>query len=149
MSEGNRTNIASGSLWEPLRGYSRAVKVGNSIFISGTTAVDDKGEVVAAGDAYEQTRYVIQKVRDILTLSGFQLSDVVRTRLFITNMAKWDEYAKAHREAFENIRPASSIVQVTKLVDPRLTIEMEIDAIGGCESVESIVLPSRRGAQRT
>ncbi|MBN8549209.1 MAG: RidA family protein [Deltaproteobacteria bacterium] len=148
MKENVRYNIASGSHWEPLRGYSRAVKVGNSVFISGTTAVDEKGEVVAAGDAYEQTRYIIQKVRDVLAMTGLELSDVVRTRLFVTNMAKWDEYARAHREAFENIRPASSIVQVTKLVDPRLMIEMEIDAVGGSQGVENIVLVPRRGAAR-
>lgn len=148
MKETIRYNIASGSLWEPLRGYSRAVKIGNALYISGTTAVDEKGDVVAVGDAYEQTRYVIQKVRDVLALSGLELSDVVRTRLFITNMAKWDEYARAHREAFENIRPASSIVQVMKLVDPRLTIEMEVDAVGGCEGVENLVL-ARRGAGRS
>ncbi|MBN8548341.1 MAG: RidA family protein [Deltaproteobacteria bacterium] len=148
MKENVRYNFASGSHWEPLRGYSRAVKIGNSVFISGTTAVDEKGEVVAAGDAYEQTRYIIQKVRDVLAMTELELSDVVRTRLFVTNMAKWDEYARAHREAFENIRPASSIVQVTKLVDPRLMIEMEIDAVGGSQGVENIVLAPRRGAAR-
>lgn len=140
-----RHNIASGSIWEPLRGYSRAVKAGNHLFISGTTAVDGRGEVVAAGDAYEQTKFVIQKIRDILALAGFEMTDVVRTRLFVTNMAKWEDYAKAHREAFESVRPASSIVQVTKLVDPRLTIEMEVDAILGCELKESMILAPRRG----
>ena len=148
MKDSVRCNIASGSHWEPLRGYSRAVKVGDSVYISGTTSVDEKGEVVAVGDAYEQTRFIIQKVRDILALAGLELSDVVRTRLFVTNMAKWDEYARAHREAFENIRPASSIVQVSKLVDPRLTIEMEVEAVGGTTSVENLVLAPRRGVAR-
>lgn len=145
MKDNIRYNIASGSVWEPLRGYSRAVKVGKALYISGTTAVDEKGDVVAAGDAYEQTRYIINTVRDVLAMCGFELSDVIRTRLYITNMAKWDDYARAHREAFENIRPASSIVQVSKLVDPRLTIEMEVDAVGGAEGIENVALV-RRGA---
>lgn len=144
-----RVNIASGSLWEPLRGYSRAVRVGDHLYVSGTTAVDDRGEVVAAGNAYEQTRYIIQKLRNILAFAGFQMSDVVRTRLFVTSMATWDDYALAHREAFENIRPASSIVQVSRLVDPRLVIELEADAIAGCKLADSVMLPSQRGTART
>ena len=96
--------------------------------------------VVGAGDAYEQTRYVISVVRRILAAANFKMSDVVRTRLYITNMGKWDEYARAHREAFEKIRPASSIVQVTKLVDPRLMLEMEVDAVKGCELIESVTV---------
>jgi enamine deaminase RidA (YjgF/YER057c/UK114 family) len=132
-----RWNISSGLAWEPLRGYSRAVRAGNQLFISGTTAIDAKGEVIASGNPYEQTKYIIAKCKDVLATAGFVLSDVVRTRLFITQMTSWDEYARAHREAFGEIRPASGIVQVTKLVDPRLTIEMEMDAILGCELVDN------------
>lgn len=132
-----RINFSSKSVWEPLRGYSRAVQVGDHLFISGTTAVDAKGEVVAAHEPYEQTRFVINRVRDILSAAGFRMSDVVRTRLFVTNLSNWEDYAKAHRDAFETIRPASSIVQVARLVDPRLTIEMEVEAIKGLELVES------------
>ena len=135
-----RVNFASRSPWEPLRGYSRAVRVGEVLYVSGTTAIADGGAVVGAGDAYEQTRYVISILRKILASAGFKMSDVVRTRLYITNMAKWDEYARAHREVFEKIRPASSIVQVTKLVDPRLMLEMEAEAVRGCELVESLTI---------
>jgi enamine deaminase RidA (YjgF/YER057c/UK114 family) len=113
------------------------VRAGNQLFISGTTAIDAKGEVIASGNPYEQTKYIIAKCKDVLATAGFVLSDVVRTRLFITQMTSWDEYARAHREAFGEIRPASGIVQVTKLVDPRLTIEMEMDAILGCELVDN------------
>jgi enamine deaminase RidA (YjgF/YER057c/UK114 family) len=132
-----RVNIASGSPWEPLRGYSRAVRVEDRMFISGTTAMTANGEVMGPGDAYEQSRYVIKVIKDVLATEGFSLLDVVRTRLFVTNIGKWEEYARAHSEAFDNVRPASSIVQVTRLVDPRLLIEMEVDAIIGCQATRN------------
>ena len=128
-SSKQRVNIASDSVWANLRGYSRAVRVGNTLFISGTTATNKEGDVIAPYDAYEQTQVVIAKVRNALEEAGFTLNDVVRTRLFVTNLAKWDDYARAHREAFERVRPASSIVEVSRLVDPRLMIEMEVDAV--------------------
>jgi enamine deaminase RidA (YjgF/YER057c/UK114 family) len=135
-----RTNILSGSPMEPLRGYSRAVVAGDSIWISGTTAMTAKGDIVAPGDAYEQTKAVLSSVKAILAKAGFQLSDVVRTRLFVTNISKWEDYARAHREVFEKIRPASSMVQVVKLVDTRLMIEMEVDAVRGFSDIEQITL---------
>jgi enamine deaminase RidA (YjgF/YER057c/UK114 family) len=136
-----RINFLTRSPWEPLRGYARAVQVGDHLFISGTTAIADGGAVVAAGDAYEQTRYVLAVLRKILKAAGFAMSDVVRTRLYVTNMGKWDEYARAHREVFEKVRPASSIVQVMKLVDPRLMLELEAEAIKGCTIVDSVSVP--------
>lgn len=126
-----RTNILSRSPFEPLRGYSRAVQVGDQLFVSGTTAMNYKGEVTAPGDAYEQTKTVLSSIKTILTSRGFSMQDVVRTRLFVTNMSKWEDYARAHREVFETVRPASSMVQVVKLVDPRLVVELEVDAIRG------------------
>jgi enamine deaminase RidA (YjgF/YER057c/UK114 family) len=138
--EATRTNYLSGSPLEPLRGYARAVRLGESLWISGTTAMTSKGEVIAPNDAYEQTRYVLQTVRTILSTAGFRMEDVVRTRLFVTNISYWEDYAEAHREAFEKIRPASSMVQVTKLVDPRLTIEMEIEAVKGGRQAETVAL---------
>lgn len=135
-----RINIASGSPWEPLRGYSRAVRVGDHLYISGTTAMSPNGEVMGQADAYEQTRYVIKVIKEILSLSGYSLGDVIRTRLFVTNITKWEEYARAHSEAFDVVRPASSIVQVSRLVDPRLLIEMEVDALLGCKLVKNIKL---------
>lgn len=133
-----RQNIASGSAWEPLRGYSRAVRLGDSIYVSGTTAVDKKGEVVGMGDPYKQTKYVIRVIAQVLKSQNFKLTDVVRTRLYVTDISKWEEYARAHREAFENVRPASSIVQVSKLTDPRLMIEMEAEALRGSEMLDSV-----------
>jgi enamine deaminase RidA (YjgF/YER057c/UK114 family) len=128
-----RTNIASGSPWEPLRGFSRAVRVGDHLYISGTTALAATGEVIGGEDPYLQTKYVIELVKQILTREGFSMTDVVRTRLSVTNIGKWDDYARAHREAFEQTRPASSIVQVSRLVDPRLLVELEADAVLGCD----------------
>lgn len=142
LSDNERINIASGSPWEPLRGYSRAVRVGDHLYVSGTTAMNSEGEVIGQGDAYEQTRYIIKVIRDVLATQGFALNDVVRTRLFVTNISKWEEYARGHSEAFDSIRPASSIVQVTRLVDPRLLLEMEVEAVLGCKLLRSIKIPT-------
>ena len=132
-----RTNILSGSPLEPLRGYSRAVQVGDHLAISGTTAMNSKGEVVGSGEPYEQTKYILGIIKTILSSRGFHVSDVIRTRLFVTNIARWKDYARAHREVFEAIRPASSMVQVVKLVDPRLVVEIEVDAVRGASTAES------------
>ena len=132
-----RYNYSSGLAWEPLRGYSRAVRVGDHLYISGTTAIDAQGEVIAPGDPYKQTKFIIGRCKEILSAAGFALTDVVRTRLFVTQLSSWDDYARAHRAAFGEIRPASSIVQVVKLVDPRLVIELEMDAFLNCELVEN------------
>lgn len=136
-TEAIRTNILSGSPFEPLRGYSRAVQIGDRLLISGTTAMNSKGHVASPGEPYDQTKYVLGIVKSILTSRGFQLSDVVRTRLFVTNISRWEDYARAHREVFEQIRPASSMVQVVKLVDPRLVVEIEVDAMRGMSEIES------------
>jgi len=136
--EFTRTVLLSGSSLEPLRGYSRAVQIGNSIFVSGTTALTSRGEVTAPGDSYEQTKYALGVIRNLLVSRGFSLEDVTRTRLFVTNIGRWDDYAKAHREFFEKIRPASSMVQVVKLVDPRLTVEIEVEAVRGAGKIEVV-----------
>ena len=135
-----RINISTGSPFEPLRGYSRAVQQGDMLFISGTTALNAMGDVVAPGEPYAQTIAILNKVRTILTSRNFAVSDVVRTRIFVTNIVKWEDYARAHSDFFEKIRPASSLVQVTKLVDPRLVVEIEVDAIRGASSVENVAL---------
>lgn len=139
-AETPRTNLLSRSPFEPLRGYSRAVQVGDALYISGTTAMNYKGDVTAPGDAYEQTKTILQSVKTILAARGFSIHDVVRTRLFVTNISKWEDYARAHREVFENVRPASSMVQVSKLVDPRLCVELEVDAIKGLSAQESVAI---------
>lgn len=135
-SEVTRFNLASGSPLEPLRGFSRAVQVGDSVWISGTTAMTSQGDVVCPGDPYEQTKHILSVVKTILGARAFRMEDVVRTRLYVTNIARWEDYARAHREVFHAIRPASSLVQVMKLVDPRLVIEMEVDAVRGAVSTE-------------
>lgn len=131
-----RTNLFTKSPWEPLRGYSRAVVVGDQMFISGTTAMKLDGSVVGIGDAYRQTAFVLGLVKQILARKNFSLSDVVLTRLMVTHIGEWDKYARAHREVFEKIRPASSIVQVAKLFDPRLMIELEVQAVRGAQQAE-------------
>lgn len=146
MAEFEKTLISSGLSWEPLRGYSRAVIAGNTMYISGTTAMDEKGDVVAAGDPYEQTKYILHSIKNILQRSGFQIGDVVRTRLFVTNLLKWEDYARAHREVFENVRPASSIVQVVRLTDPRLLIEIEAEAVKGAgQNVQYVEIKPTHG----
>jgi enamine deaminase RidA (YjgF/YER057c/UK114 family) len=135
-----RINIASGSPFEPLRGYSRAVQVGNALYISGTTAMNAQGDVVAPGDPYQQTKHILSSVKTILASRDFKITDVIRTRLFVTNIARWDDYARAHREVFEHVRPASSLVQVVKLVDPRLVIEIEIEALRGASEATSVTI---------
>jgi enamine deaminase RidA (YjgF/YER057c/UK114 family) len=137
----DRVNFATTSPFEPLRGFSRAVLVGDRLLISGTTALSHSGEVVGVGDAYVQTKTILNKVRRILNTAGFTIHDVVRTRLFVTNMGSWKDYARAHRDAFEKVRPASSIVQVAKLVDPRLLVELEVEAIRGATVVRDIAIP--------
>ncbi len=99
-----------------------------------------QGDVVAPGDAYLQTKSVLQSIKAILASRNFLISDVVRTRLFVTNISRWEDYARAHREVFENIRPASSLVQVAKLVDPRLVVEIEVDAIRGASDSQSVAV---------
>jgi enamine deaminase RidA (YjgF/YER057c/UK114 family) len=136
----SRINIASGGPWEPLRAFSRAVIVGETVYISGTTALTSSGEVVGEDNPYEQTRYVLERIRAVLQSQEFMLADVVRTRIFITDMTRYDEYARAHREFFDKIRPASSIVEVKRLVDRRLLVELEVDAVRGSGASAQTVL---------
>ncbi len=124
-----RKNIKSGAPWEPLVGYSRAVRVGNFVAVSGTAAVGDDGEVIGAGDVYVQAQHCIQVIRAALEQAGGGLEHVVRTRIFVTNIELWSEIARAHQEAFAEIAPATSMVEVTRLIDPEMLVEIEADAI--------------------
>jgi enamine deaminase RidA (YjgF/YER057c/UK114 family) len=124
-----RTNHASGAKWESFAGYSRAVRVGPFIQVAGTTAWDEKGEVVGVGDTYAQTVQVLRNIDRALGTAGASLKDVVRTRAFVTNIDEWQEVARAHGEVFGDIRPAMTMVQVSRLIDPRMRIEIEADAI--------------------
>lgn len=132
-----RINYSSGLAWEPLRGYSRAVLVGETLYISGTTAVTESGDVIGIGDAYIQTKQVIRTARQVLRKAGFTIEEVVRTRMYVSDISKWSKYARAHREVFERVRPASSIVEVSALMDPRIMIEMEFEAVRGAQPVET------------
>ena len=124
-----RKNISSGAIWERTVGYSRAVKVGPFIYVSGTTAVGENGEIVGEGDVYAQTKRIFEIIEKALNEAGAALKHVVRTRMFITDIEQWEQAGKAHGEIFGDIRPAATMVEVTALVDSRLLIEIEVDAV--------------------
>ena len=124
-----RTNYSSGAKWEEIVGYSRAVRVGNMIEVTGTVAVDDDGNVSGGQDPYAQTKFVIQKIEKVLNTAGASLKDVVRTRMFVTDISKWEDYGKAHGEFFKDIKPCTSMIEISALIDPAFLIEIEATAI--------------------
>ena len=124
-----RRNISSGAPWEKTVGYSRAVRVGSVIEVAGTVAVDESGQVVGAGDPYRQAQYALQKIGRALAEAGAGFGDVIRTRLFVTDISRWEEVGRAHGEVFRDIRPASTLVQVASLVRPDLLVEIEATAV--------------------
>lgn len=123
-----RTNYSTGAKWEDIVGYCRAVKIGNTLEVSGTVATEGS-DVVAKGDFYGQTKFIIEKIEKVLKQAGFELKDVVRTRTFVTDISQWEAVGKAHGEFFKDIKPVTTLVEVSALIDPDFLVEIEVSAV--------------------
>ncbi len=125
----SRQNLSTGSPWEPIVGYSRAVRVANQVFVTGTTALGPDGKLVGAGDAYAQTAQILRNIRDVLQRAGAEMRHVVRTRMYVTDISRWQEIGQAHREFLGDTRPCATMIQVSALIDPEMLVEIEVDAV--------------------
>ncbi|MEO5936355.1 MAG: RidA family protein [Terriglobales bacterium] len=124
-----RENFSTNTKWEPIVGYSRAVKVGNMVFVTGTTGTDENGSLVGVGDAYAQAKQALGNIERVLGRAGATMKDVVRTRIFVTDISRWEEVGKAHAEYFRDIRPATTMVEISRLIVPEMLVEIEVDAV--------------------
>jgi enamine deaminase RidA (YjgF/YER057c/UK114 family) len=144
-----RINISTGTTWEPIIGYSRAVRVGGVIYVSGTTATDASGNIVGAGNPYKQTKQTLENIAGALALAGARMEDVVRTRIYAIHIADWEQIGRAHGEFFGKIRPATAMIEVSRLINPEMLVEIEAEAVLGSKGAAKTIEVKGSSAPKT